>query len=1459
MLMTGSGLGFISRQSSKGSLHLNHPFSRSSSPFAPTTASGRTPDSARPMFGTQLWSDASGHSSKPESLTTVIHQCHSKGRSQGSHQSSTVSLAQRLIRIDYRTLPRCAPPSFSPYHMRRRVANVSGVDHDISFGDKSLLDAMAPLCSALELNRVWIDEVTGGDSSNLQSSKVFLYEDYSEKCYICILTAGNLRLVRYSKGRDFTTAWSSSSNIRCIDALPVKELRVLLLLREGSHLCLFCGEQEVCKVDIGCTLSVKQLISSANNDAYIESVSGQTMQVILPAVASSTAVSTCLKALRCVLPHNVYNSLHSQWYVHIINKSNQANIGSRKLLEIFSSFVLEACGIMKIDMESSAAVSAKNEAWHKVLDELEKPAAAVGYLVGLPQMDNSVASVSICKQLRIDDSSLLYNHLAVVFFSLHLVHEEMKLNCLFHGSLVVLAQLLVTVAICLTGHSYLEYYYKSYPRLYQMLAHLQVEDESKRRTEEYLSDLCDVMLWLQNSFDCDQDPFPVLNGVTRRTQNVCIAFSMFRKLSGPQHNSNSIVKSVGLRGDDEVQAAISLYEKLIKECSPMNAIVKFIAVQGFSPEILQSLPVGVALPLKEALNQCCSDPPTDWPIEAYHILGRDDLAKQKDVTKGKDVRLEPKATIRPLPRNSKDRVDDGMDHLIEDEILRMRFSQDHRIREVRHLLQSAKPCRITVKQKPEVSDHDFIEEQERMLFLICQRTMALPVARGMFTLGTLRPIATESLTVPSLILKGQAPPRNTAVNLDHIDTPAGMTDWPEFHNGVACGLVIDPRMKEVNSAWITYNQPADKQLTNEHAGFLLALGLTGHLKNLDTHHIHSYLAKGHELTSVGLLLGLAAAKRGTSDIEVTRILSIHVQALLPLGSAELDIPPLVRVAALAGIGLVYEGTTHRHTAEVLLGEIDCPPGPEQENATNRESYSLTAGLALGMVTLGKADSAVGLSDLKIADTLIAYMTSGQPKRPAKVPKKEDTSSQRILETGRVNTHVTAPGAILALGLIYMKSNNDCIAQRLDTPDSQFALQSIRPDFLTLRMISYGLILWNTVMPSEQWVESRIPHNVGRLAFQASESDDIKSDENFVDVKLMSEAKIHITAGACMAIGLKFAGTANRCAFECLLKYCKELFALSTSLSADQVGKFAIEYCLGCCLLALSMVMAGTGNVPVLRLIRQLHARLHGNEINYGSHMGVHMALGFLFLGGGRYSLMESDRAIPSLLFSVFPMFPYHSSDNRYHLQALRHLYVLACEPRLLIPRDVHTLKLSYVPAEIIFRESVTFPVLLPCLLPPLNSIKEVRISCDRYWPIRVLVEGNEEGIRSLLAVAGGNLLVKKRQGYLSYQQDPKNFGLLSGTGSKHVAGLHGLELPSDHGNSMPEYWLPLASMKIGANQTFGSHFHNVESGVQEQAGEGAEVALRFYSSVPNTDYKMVCRVNMFAPWFGNCAVTSREL
>lgn len=84
----------------------------------------------------------------------------------------------------------------------------------------------------------------------------------------------------------------------------------------------------------------------------------------------------------------------------------------------------------------------------------------------------------------------------------------------------------------------------------------------------------------------------------------------------------------------------------------------------------------------------------------------------------------------------------------------MRFNKDHRIAEVRKLLNSSKPVRIAIVQRPVVDDPEYIEEQEKHLHALCTRTMALPVARGMFTLRTSTPIITEQLPIPRLCLTG---------------------------------------------------------------------------------------------------------------------------------------------------------------------------------------------------------------------------------------------------------------------------------------------------------------------------------------------------------------------------------------------------------------------------------------------------------------------------------------------------------------------------------------------------------------------------------------------------------------------------------------------------------------------------------------------------------------------------------
>lgn len=99
-------------------------------------------------------------------------------------------------------------------------------------------------------------------------------------------------------------------------------------------------------------------------------------------------------------------------------------------------------------------------------------------------------------------------------------------------------------------------------------------------------------------------------------------------------------------------------------------------------------------------------------------------------------------------------------------------------------------------------------------------------------------------------------PRGTTVELSHIDYPQNMQNWPLFHNGVSNGLRISNDASNIDSTWIVLNKPtASPDTSNEHAGFLMALGLNRHLTNLSPYSTFEYLNKSSEMTSIGVLLG----------------------------------------------------------------------------------------------------------------------------------------------------------------------------------------------------------------------------------------------------------------------------------------------------------------------------------------------------------------------------------------------------------------------------------------------------------------------------------------------------------------------------------------------------------------------------------------------------------------------------
>ena len=84
-----------------------------------------------------------------------------------------------------------------------------------------------------------------------------------------------------------------------------------------------------------------------------------------------------------------------------------------------------------------------------------------------------------------------------------------------------------------------------------------------------------------------------------------------------------------------------------------------------------------------------------------------------------------------------------------------------------------------------------------------------------------------------------------------------------------------------------------------------------------------------------------------------------------------------------------------------------------------------------------------------------------------------------------------------------------------------------------------------------------------------------------------------------------------------------------------------------------------------------------------------------------------NRAIAALVCSLYPVFPASSNDNRGHLQALRHLYVMAAEPRVLVARDARTTRVCPVEVCVTGLQGEVQIVTTPCLLPEWETIHKV--------------------------------------------------------------------------------------------------------------------------------------------------------
>jgi anaphase-promoting complex subunit 1 len=132
------------------------------------------------------------------------------------------------------------------------------------------------------------------------------------------------------------------------------------------------------------------------------------------------------------------------------------------------------------------------------------------------------------------------------------------------------------------------------------------------------------------------------------------------------------------------------------------------------------------------------------------------------------------------------------------------------------------------------------------------------------------------------------------------------------------------------------------------------------------------------------------------------------------------------------------------------------------------------------------------------------------------------------------------GATIALGLMYLKSNNNSIASILKIPETAYLLDYVRSDLLLLRTLSRNLIMWDDITPTYQWILSLLPSY-----FKAGKEGDGPSIESLDSTESFRHARYNIIAGACLGIGIKYAGTGNEIAFKLLLEF-MDLFQKASS-------------------------------------------------------------------------------------------------------------------------------------------------------------------------------------------------------------------------------------------------------------------------------------------------------------------------
>lgn len=1109
-------------------------------------------------------------------------------------------------------------------------------------------------------------------NNGIHSLKVFtlVYKD-KEALVVVNHEIGQVYVYKFEKSSNQValSKYKSEVSIRGLDAskLDMGEdaSYYIVILRADNSLVLYNPFYEIKSPSItlkSITPKAERIVDTNNYEILLKFEDGDHYSLHLHKKPLDQTVNKLMESLKYLSHDLIYENFWLHWY-----SVASLNIPYCDDWKLYVITLLTLCIPEKTDLS-------------KVNPKLNEITALIPYVQMMRKLRNEQKGFFL-----ISDMSLV-SLLPKIVLSLHLIREELRLNVLAEIEYKRLSILLAQIVHWLSwSEAWLTYY---------NIALSTIDFTLELNSTEYISRPPNIMESLGSLFSSD-----------------LISYITFSIVAGEDDSVDQLITP-------RTHNVLKLFEVVISSEFENIDLVKTMVSSNIDEAELETYPPGIYFIFKNTIELCQKKLKLNWNVSAEELklIDRNDLlflesAENTNPSNSSFKQLSPKSTkqiVSELFNNEALTAWDGQAEADKFLVTKLLFSNDRRFYEVTKLLQTSKTQTVTYECDSAMSDHEKLIYQRSLCCKIALRTLTTPIGRGAVFNASRKPLASEGFPIPKMNFNVLILPDNINVSLEPDSISENLLNWGYFHNGASSGLSVTKNSTEISGSWIAFNKPP--VLNAQHAGFLLGLGLNGHLKNLEEWHIYNYLGPKHVHTSVGLLIGMSASLKGTMSVKMTKILTVHVVAFLPPGSTNLNVPLPVQTAGIIGIGLVYLETQHRRMSEILLSQISSSIVINEKNIKN-EGYNLAAGIALGYVNLGKGAQIISNTDNHLVDTLVSLSTS---IRDVQTLKELDKSCS---------------GAIMAMMLIFLKTNNLEIADKLKLPQTVQLLEYIRPDLLMLRCVARNLILWDYIKPTKEFVESQIPSCV--LTLFTIES--IKR----LHSKILPYT--NILSGALLSIALCFASTGNIDAKNTLLYYFDHLLNLGSVEPANYDERstiIGVRNARDIAIIGLSLVMAGTGDLDVMRRLRYLQG-IYDDYTRYGNYMAINMALGFLFLGGGQQAFKVGDNfSIAALITSTYPMFGFqnyeineeidNASDSRknvnayhdMHLQALRHFWALSVENRCLIVREIEGDLPVKIDVDVYLKNETIMRTPVPCLLPDLQLINKIRISSNNtYFPL----------------------------------------------------------------------------------------------------------------------------------------------